>query len=502
VIARTFRGPSIRTKLLAIVVLTGWVALVVAGVAFVAYDWVTFTEQRLSDLDTQSEILGSLSTAALTFDDAAAATEYLSALKARPAVREAVMFDSAGRVFATYRRAGEQPRAPPSVEPDGHRIRGDEVQLFHAIKKEGERLGTLYLRAGLERRERLMRYVGIVLLVSAGSLAIAVLLLARLQVAIARPLLEVAEVAHGVIERQDYSGRVTRYNDDEIGVLVDAFNQMLERIQQREASLQEANRALQIEIADHRAARKEVAALNESLERRVAERTAELEAANKELESFSYSVSHDLRAPLRSIDGFTMILQSDYREALGPEGQRHADRVRAATQRMGQLIDDLLKLSRTIRAEMARKRVDLSELAGLVARELQATAPERDVVFAIAPGLVVNADPDLMRVVLENLLGNAFKFTSKVARARIEVGSLWEAGTTTYFVRDNGAGFDMKYAGKLFGAFQRLHAVSEFEGTGVGLANVQRIVSRHGGRIWATGVVGEGATFYFTLGGV
>jgi signal transduction histidine kinase len=502
VIAPAFRGPSIRAKLLAIVMLTAWVALIVAGIAFVAYDWVTFTRQRLSDLTTQAEILGSLSTAALTFDDAAAATEYLSALRARPGVVEAVMFDASGSVFATYSRAGEPPGAPPAVEPDGHRTRGDEVLLFRAITKDGERLGTLYIRAALGRRERLMRYVGIVLGVSVGSLAIAVLLLARLQVVIARPILEVADVAHGVIERQDYGRRVVKRSDDEIGVLVDAFNQMLGGIQQREASLQEANNALQIEIADHLAARKEVAALNESLERRVAERTAELEAANKELESFSYSVSHDLRAPLRSIDGFTMILQKEFREALGEEGQRHADRVRAATQRMGQLIDDLLQLSRTIRAEMMRKRVDLSELADTVAGELAAGSPGRDVAFAIAPGLVVYADPDLMRVVLENLLGNAFKFTGKVAHARIEVGSLQEAGGTTYFVRDNGAGFDMKYAGKLFGAFQRLHAVSEFEGTGVGLANVQRIVSRHGGRIWATGVVGEGATFYFTLGGV
>jgi signal transduction histidine kinase len=248
-----------------------------------------------------------------------------------------------------------------------------------------------------------------------------------------------------------------------------------------------------------KAHQEEIERLNLDLERRVKERTAELEAANKELESFCYSVSHDLRTPLRAIDGFSMILQESYGDKLDAQAHNYLERVRAATQRMGHLIDDLLKLSRIARSEMSMTTVDLSELACTIAKDLQETAPERKVMFSIAPEMVVLADANLMRVVLENLLDNAWKFSEKRAEARIEVGSTTNAGETAYFVRDNGAGFDMKYADKLFGAFQRLHSVTAFDGTGVGLANVQRIIHRHGGRVWAEAAMDQGATFYFTL---
>ena len=239
--------------------------------------------------------------------------------------------------------------------------------------------------------------------------------------------------------------------------------------------------------------------LNTNLERRVAERTAQLEAANKELEAFSYSVSHDLRAPLRSIDGFSQALLEDYADKLDQEGREHLHRVRASSQRMGELIDNLLGLSRVTRKEMRLETVNLSELAKNIAAELQQSQPERQVAFASAEGLRANADGGLMRVVLENLLGNAWKFTGKRADARIEFGVVQDNGKSAYYLRDNGAGFDMAYADKLFGAFQRLHGQKEFSGTGIGLATVQRIIHRHGGSVWAEGKVGAGATFYFTL---
>ncbi|HUE98811.1 MAG TPA: PAS domain S-box protein [Anaerolineales bacterium] len=225
----------------------------------------------------------------------------------------------------------------------------------------------------------------------------------------------------------------------------------------------------------------------------------ELEAANKELEAFSYSVSHDLRSPLRSIDGFSQALLEDYADQLPAKGQDHLKRVRAATQRMGQLIDDLLNLSRVSRAIMKSGPVDLSELAQGIAGELQRTQPERRVNFSITPNLKAHGDPNLLRVVLENLLNNAWKFTSKLEQAEIEIGSKDENDETIYFIRDNGAGFDMAYVDKLFRAFQRLHYMSEFSGTGIGLATVQRIINRHGGRIWAEGAVDQGAIFLFTL---
>ena len=239
--------------------------------------------------------------------------------------------------------------------------------------------------------------------------------------------------------------------------------------------------------------------MNVELEQRVGERTAQLEAVNKELESFSYSVSHDLRAPLRSIDCFSLALLEDCGEKLNEQGKDYLRRVRAATQRMGRLIDDLLNLARVTREDMRRDPVDLSALARSIAADLKKTEPGRQVAFAIADGVVANGDAHLLRVALENLLGNAWKFTSKHPRTRIEFGVSRQNGTLAYYVRDDGAGFDTTYAGKLFGAFQRLHSNKEFEGTGIGLATVKRVIRRHGGRVWAESGMGRGATFYFTL---
>lgn len=244
----------------------------------------------------------------------------------------------------------------------------------------------------------------------------------------------------------------------------------------------------------------QVRAQAQDLERRVAERTAQLSALNRELEGFSYSVSHDLRAPLRAIDGFSLALLEEYREALDERGRHYLERARLATQRMGQLIDDLLALSRVGRAELQRREVDLSELARQAIAELREAEPERQVSVELPPELPARADPSLVRLVLQNLLGNAWKFTSRREGARIALFAEAGDGPVAYAVEDNGAGFDMRYAKQLFSPFQRLHTVDEFPGTGIGLATVQRIVQRHGGRVWAEGEVGVGATFRFTLG--
>jgi signal transduction histidine kinase len=250
------------------------------------------------------------------------------------------------------------------------------------------------------------------------------------------------------------------------------------------------------DVTEQRRLETETSRLNSELERRVVERTNELEAANKELEAFSFSVAHDLRAPLRGIDGFSQILIEEHSANLGAEGLDHLQRIRGGTRRMGQLIDDLLRLSRVVMTELRVSTVDLSVLASEIIAELK---PIRDVRITIEGGIIAHGDGPLLRIVLTNLLANAWKFTGKVAAPEITFGLTTSDGAPVYFVHDNGAGFDMNYASRLFGAFQRLHSTAEFEGTGVGLAIVQRIVHRHGGRIWAEGEVGRGATFSFTL---
>lgn len=253
---------------------------------------------------------------------------------------------------------------------------------------------------------------------------------------------------------------------------------------------------LRAEIVERQQAEQRAQELNQGLQQAI----VELKAVNKELEAFSYSVSHDLRAPLRSIDGFSQALLEDCFDQLDATGQDYLRRIRFATQRMGQLIDDLLTLSRVTRSDMSRESVDLSRLASCICADLQQAHPERQVEFAVQPGLVVRGDARLLQVLLENLLNNAWKFTSRQLHSKIEFGAIaQENGIPAYFVRDDGVGFDMVYVDKLFRPFQRLHGMNEFSGNGIGLATVQRIVHRHGGRVWAEGTLARGATFYFTL---
>ena len=229
------------------------------------------------------------------------------------------------------------------------------------------------------------------------------------------------------------------------------------------------------------------------------EKSRQIELANKELEAFSYSVSHDLRAPLRSIDGFSQAFLEDYHGNLDENGKTYLNRVRKAAQWMGLLIDEMLKLSRITRVEMKHESVDLSAMVRKIMEEQQKGDPDRSVEFINQEGIMVKGDPNLLKIALENLVGNAFKFTVTVARPRIEFGTTVRNGETAYFLRDNGVGFDMAYADKLFGAFQRLHSADEYPGTGIGLATVKRIINRHGGHIWAESELQKGATFYFAL---
>jgi light-regulated signal transduction histidine kinase (bacteriophytochrome) len=270
--------------------------------------------------------------------------------------------------------------------------------------------------------------------------------------------------------------------------------------EQRRRKIEAASRELLDEITRRKRAQEEVAQLNAELEAKIEARTRDLQAANKELDAFCSSVAHDLRAPLCALEGFSHVLLREYQEKLGEQGEQYLQRIRTATKRMAQLIDDLLSLSRVSRTDLRRENFDLTAAAREVVTELRRLDPNRNVEMSVAEGLAAQGDPRFLRQVLENLLGNAWKYTSNQPAARIEMGVCeGKDGRPAFFVKDNGAGFDMRFANKLFGVFQRLHSGSEFPGTGVGLATVQRIIHRHGGQVWAEGSVGQGATFYFTL---
>jgi signal transduction histidine kinase len=479
-----FRDLSISKKMTWTNMLVSAAALLLACAAFIGYDLFSFRQATVYNLSIQAQIAGTNAVSALLFDDQNSAEKTLSALQASPNIISAGILTLDGRPFAEYSRDknGAIP-ALPALAPgqlETYRFGGGEVLLVRSIVFQGKPTGIIYIQSDMERLyDRLKLYVGISAIVLAASLLVALLISPIFQREIAGPIVQLAEIAKLVSRDKNYSVRAApAENRDEVSVLVDAFNGMLSQIQERDGALQKAR---------------------DELEERVQKRTTDLNNTNSELEAFSYSVSHDLRAPLRAIDGFSLALLEDYSDKLDSVGQDHLNRVRLAAQRMSTLIDDLLNLSRVTRSEMRREKLDLSAMVRSVASELQQVAPDRKITFAITEGLTVDGDSRLLQVAIENLLSNAWKYTSGHDSARIEFGFQQANGRSAYYIRDDGAGFDPRYSERLFGAFQRLHAASEFPGTGIGLATVQRIIRRHGGNIWAEGAVEKGATFYFTL---
>ena len=470
------RNTKIRQKLMTMLLVTSGVVLLLTCATFIGYELLTYRRAALRQLATLAEIIATESTGAVAFENQRDATEILAALKAERHIEAACLYDQQGRVFSRYPVDAPNGTFPASPQPDGYRFEdGHLIGFTPVVQVKGrQRFGTLYLRSDMEAMyERLRLYGGLSLLVVVLASAVAYVLARMLQRQISGPILELAQTAQAVSVRRDYSVRASKRGEDELGVLTDAFNHMLAEIQEQ----------------------------NEVLERRVRERTAELESANGELEAFGSSAAHDLRTPLRAITGFADVLL-DPRAKINPEeAQRYIQMIRDGTAQMGGLINDLLAFSRLGRQALARQTVELTRLCEDVYRELAQVPGERPVEFRLQALTPAEGDPALLRVVFVNLLSNALKYTRAQSAPVIEIGMTvdQEENVPVYFVRDNGVGFDMRDAGKLFGVFQRLHRAEEFEGTGVGLATVRRIVERHGGFIWAEALPENGATFFFTL---
>ncbi|MDO8413968.1 MAG: PAS domain S-box protein [Gallionellaceae bacterium] len=528
----------IRAKLTLITALTCIIALLLSGVIIITYDNYAYRTQKEGEISAQAGILAARMIASLEFDDHKAAQEYLDPFAANSEIAAAAVYAANGSLFASYALSKTQP--PPSfAEPPGQRFEENEFVIFWPVQQEQRQIGSIYLRVRTEPLMiRITRYGGIIFVVMVISLLITLPVAMRLHYAIANPVYarSLIEASLDPLITINPDGKITDVNEATVKVTGKNRTELIGTDFSNYFTDPEKARAVYQEVLAQKrvtdypltirhldgqltdvlynasvykdeqgrvlgvfAAARDVTAQKQA-EQEIRQRTTELQTANQELEAFSYSVSHDLRAPLRGIDGWSLVLLEDYGNKIDKQGRDYLQLVRSEAQRMGQLIDDLLQLARMVQSKMNWHMVDLSALAQSIAARLQSNAPDRSVEFLIQPNLQAQGDVGLLQAALTNLLENAWKFTRKQPQARIECGRMNKDGTEVFFVRDNGVGFDLAYAAKLFTPFQRMHQTSDFPGTGIGLATVQRIIRRHSGRIWAEAKVNQGATFYFTLG--
>jgi signal transduction histidine kinase len=490
---RRLRDLSIRRQLTAIIMATSTAALLLACTAFVVHDIANFRRLLVSDLSTLARIIGSNSAAAILFDDSKRAEETLAALEAEEHVVWACIFDAEGRRVAGYVRGGgtlELPAAPP--EP-GHRFVGDHLRLAIPVVWDGEAVGTVLLDSDLgELQERLARYAAIGALVLLASSLVALALSSKLQRVISGPILQLVQTARIVSERKDFSVRAGRARGEELGLLVDAFNEMLEQIQHREAALTGSLERL------------------EQAQKSLVERTGEIERinrelarSNRELENFASVASHDLQEPLRKISAFGDRLVSHCGDSLDAKARDYLERMQSAAARMQTLIQDLLAYSRVTTRAQPFVPVPLADVAREVLSDLELRIEKTGARVELRELPAIEADPLQMRQLFQNLLSNALKFQRPEIPPEIRVEGRLDPPAAPAFcqirVEDNGIGFEEKYLDRLFKPFQRLHSHTAYEGTGIGLAICEKIVQRHGGSITAKSALGQGACFLVTL---
>lgn len=480
-----FNDRPIRSKLMALIMFSVLASIILLGAVFVTYEFFSQRHNMEQEYSTTAKIIADRSQAAMLFQDIPGLEENLSSLRVKKDILAGCLYDTSG-LLAYFKVRESVDNCPESPTLGLRAFEAEQYLHSEPIEVDDEVVGVLLIRVSLEQLYRqLVFYVAMVLLFILLISGLAFLLSRYLQEYIARPLLSLTGTANEVATTQNYDLTATRESSDEIGELVDAFNSMLVTIKAQNARIVQNSAELDLKVKERTQA--------------LAKSNRELGVANKELEAFSYSVSHDLRSPLRAIDGFTRALEEDYADQLDDLASSYIQRARSAAQKMGELISTLLQLSRVTRKELEIEDVDFSALAQTACQNLRNEYPQREVELDILAGVRAQADVFLLEVAVDNLLSNAWKYSSNEEKARIEIGCREERGVRVYYIRDNGAGFDKTYAGDLFTAFKRLHSDEEFEGTGIGLATVARVVHRHHGDIWATSEVGEGACFYFTL---
>lgn len=473
-----WRSLPLKAKLLLLTLSVSCLGIVLVCISLVVVEHQAYKKQLESELITVASILAEQSAAAVLFRDQNQLDSIIASLRQIETIEQVCIYDANGEVLSSFQgKAGEVCPSTSGTLEEGFSEK--HYTMMRPILIEGDAVGSFYLKSRLQvLREHIRKFIFYVLVISVTIISILVLIAFKLQRLVSQPIQELSDAVETVARDEDYSVRVRVAGDDELGRLGAAFNDMISTIQQQN-----------LRITRSKA----------ELERVVETRTSQLRLANSELEAFSYSVSHDLRQPLRAIEGFGLALEEDCADQLDATGHDYLRRIRGATIRMGSLIDGLLILSRVSRKQLDLDVIDLSAMIKEIVDELEEVEASSPSFVEVEDGMTVTGDERLLRVAFQNLLQNAWKYSSRQPERRIRISSERDSGTITVRIDDNGVGFDMKYADKLFVSFNRLHSPSDFPGSGLGLATVYRIVNRHSGSVHAESEVDNGASFFVKL---